>query len=160
MKKISAIFLILLSMGFMAGAAHASGFKLIDPAHPSIATGIFSDCKGHSDGGGALALVTYSPAEWVPVSVGGSFGKGLGGASIGLGSSINLLPATKSAFLIILDDITTNNQFTNLKDALKPASAGTTDIKMAIGPAYSLVFYDGLKSRGMWLLFTGCEWKF
>ena len=158
MKKILVIWFGLMALGFTA--AVAGGFKLINPAHPQIATGVFSDFKGRTDAGGALALVTYAPAEWVPLSIGGTLGSGLGGPSVGLGTSFNFLPTTKAAVLAILNDITKDGQYTNLKDVFKPAIVGTSDIKMSFGPAYSLVFYNGLKSRGVWLLFTGAEWKF
>ena len=72
MKK---ILLVLALLGAAAGAARAADFALIDPQHPKIVTGAFTDLKGHNDGGVTIALVRSLAAPgWVPVDGGGLSG--------------------------------------------------------------------------------------
>ena len=157
MKKIIFITAGLLALGF--AAAQASGFALIDAKHPQIITGVFTDLKGHSDGGASLALVTHS--EWVPVAIGGSLGRGLGGPSVALGTSVNVLPVIQAAAWIGIDALFPGSEkFANLKSLIYPADTSAPDIKMSFGPHFSYVFNDGLKGKGMITLFYGAAWKF
>ena len=56
MKTLFKTWLALSLLGLAAGMANAASLALIDPKHPQIVTGAFTDLKGHTDAGGAVAL--------------------------------------------------------------------------------------------------------
>ena len=160
MKKIITTAAILWLAGFAGGAiANAGGFALFDPAHPEIVTGAFTDLKGHTDAGVSLGLITYS--EWCPLAIGGSLGRSLGGPSVAIGTSVNLLPVIQAAAWLGIDALWPDSEkFKNLKALIYPAETGTPDIKMSFGPHFIYVFNDGLHGKGMWTLFYGAAWHF
>jgi len=166
MKKI----IMLVAMMAVSGVAHAGYFRGLDLNHPQTSLGTFSDFKSHSDAGGSLALITHSPADgciipgfcinWTPLAIGGAIGNNLGGASIGVGPSANLLPAAENIILIGVNALfPAADKAMALKKLLKPSVSGNPDISVAAGPCWSLVFVDGLHSKGMWTFFTGAAWK-
>jgi hypothetical protein len=161
MKKITIATLVLFGIGFMDGIATASDFKLIDVKHPVIVTGAFTDLKGHTDGGAAVALVAYKPIKgWTVADIGGSLGRALGGPSMSAGGSYNLIPDVKATGLMLLTALyPDSNKFANLKSILS-SPVGTPDITMSFGPHYSYVFNNGIKGKGMVTLFYGAEWNF
>lgn len=133
--------------------------KIIDLNHPQVVTGVFSDFQGHKDGGAALALVTYGAG--VPLAVGGTLGRGLGGPSVALGTMMNLLPAIKDGGMAIIKALYPDDaKFANLKGILAPPIGGKPDISMSFGPCFSYVFNNGLKGKGVWTLFYGAAWSF
>jgi len=151
--------MLVLALVFIASQAKASKIELIDIYHPQIVTGVFTDMKGHSDAGAAVALLTYG--NWCPLAGGGTIGKGLGGPSVSLGTSLNLLPATQALFSGILEILYPDPyKFANLKAIIAPPETGTPDISMSFGPNWSYVFYDGIKGRFMTTWFYGAAWKF
>lgn len=163
MKK--SIIQIAVGMALMACGvvtAKAGSLSLIDPQHPQIVTGAFTDLKGHTDAGGAVALVTVSGNPYlVPLDLGGSLGRALGGPSVAVGMSANLAPAVLGALRLGLDSLFPDpDKFQNLKSVLMPATPGTPDITVSFGPHYSYVFNDGLKGKGIWTLFYGAAWTF
>jgi hypothetical protein len=133
--------------------------QFMDLNHPQVVTGIYDDTKGHSDGGAALALVTHG--NWCPLAIGGSLGNGLGGPSLGLGTSLNLLPAMQVLAGGILEILyPAPEKFSNLKVILSAPATGTPDISMSFGPHWLYVLNDGFKGKGMLVLFYGAAWKF
>jgi len=145
----------------MEVAAKEPYFKFIDPEHPRYTTGIFDDLKGHSDFGGTLAILTHDgPMEWTPLTIGGTAGRGLGGPSLALGSSINLLPQVKSVALKVVKAIWPGDKFNNLKTILSPPKPGQVDITMVAAPHVNLVFYDGIKTRAATTMFYGVAWHY
>jgi hypothetical protein len=151
--------------------ANAGYFRPIDIKHPQTSLGVFSDLKSHSDTGANLALITHSTADgciipnfcipWTPLAIGGSFGKELGGPSITLGASANLLPGVEAGMLAIINKIfPADTDLVTIKTVLKPSIAGSPDVAFAVGPHLSLVFYDGLNSRLIFTIFSGAAWKF
>ena len=162
MKKIILVTAVLFGIGFAAGMAQASTFALINPNHPQVVTGAFTDLKGHTDAGGAVALVTVAGNPYlVPLDLGGSLGRALGGPSVAVGASANLAPAVLGALWLGLDALFPDPaKFQNLKSILQPATPGTPDISVSFGPHYSYIFDNGLKGRGTWTLFYGAAWTF
>jgi hypothetical protein len=146
---------------FAAGSVKAADFVVLDVNHPAFVTGAFTDLKGHSDAGGALALLTYGPIPgWVVFDLGGSLGRALGGPSVAFGGSYNLLPDVKATSLALLSVLYPDaSKFANLKSILS-SPVSTPDITMSFGPHYSYVFNDGLKGKGMITLFYGAAWNF
>ena len=171
MKKVIVSTLFLLSIGFFSGVAGAGYFKAIDAAHPQTSMGAFSDLKGHADAGGSLALITHSTKDgciipgvcldWTPLAIGGTLGKNLGGASIALGTSANLLPAVEQGLLAIIKGVfPSDDSAVVLKKMLLPSVSGNPDIAVAIGPQWSYVLNNGIKGKGIVTLFYGAAWKF
>ncbi len=140
-------------------------FRAIDPAHPQTSLGLFSDYKGHSATGGVLALVTHSPVDgclipsicegWAPLTVGGTLGAGLGGRSVSFGSGLNMLPAGKATALTILNAVSSDSQFSNLKTILAPPKTTTPDLSLFVGPQLSWVFKSLKESKIIPTLFAG-----
>ena len=160
MKK---ILLVLALLGAAAGAARAADFALIDPQHPKIVTGAFTDLKGHNDGGVTIALVRSLAAPgWVPVDGGGSLGRALGGPSLSLGTSYNVMPELKGFMSAGLNALYPDPaKFANFKGLLDPPAPGATpDITFSMAPHWSYVFYRGLKGKGIVTLFYGGAWAF
>jgi hypothetical protein len=152
----------ILLWGLIGTKVCAGEFKLIDPSNPIVTTGVYNDLKGHQDGGGALAIITYKGViEAVPLNIGGTLGKGLGGPSLAAGASINLLPQVKAGSLMILTALYPDpDKFKNLKAILSPPPAGKPDITMSFGPNVSYVLYDGVKGKALFTVFIGAEWRF
>jgi hypothetical protein len=167
MKKI----ILSLALVFLAGQARAGYFRGLDLNHPQTSMGTFSDLRGNSDAGGNLALITHSRADgciikgfcidWTPLAIGGTLGNNLGGASLGLGASANLLPATEALLLTGINALfPAADRAVAIKKLLSPSIGGSPDISIAIGPHWSYVFTDGLKGKGIVTLFSGAAWKF
>lgn len=140
----------------------SSGFKLLDVRHPEIITGVFTDLRGHSDAGSSLALITYAGViDFTPLAIGASLGAGLGGPSVGIGASVNLLPEVKAGFLSVLNALYSRpDKFANVKAILSPAAPGLPDLTMSMGPHFSYIFENGFHGKTMVLLFYGASWKF
>ena len=148
--------LLLVSCG---GQVRGEGFKFIDLQHPQVITGVFTDMKGNSDGGVALAIVTYS--NWCPVAIGGSMGRSLGGPSIAIGTSMNLLPSMQVIARTLLDVLYPDPvKFQNLKSIVTPPIPGKPDVSMSFGPHWSYVLNHGTKGKGMVTWFYGASWAF
>ena len=162
MRKITIAFLVLFGMGFAAGVARAGTFKLIDINHPAVVTGVFSDLRGHSDAGISLAIVTHTGIpNFVPVAIGGSLGHSLGGPSLAIGMSLNLLPDVKAGILEIINAVYSDPaKFQNLKGILAPPVSGTPDFSISCGSHWSYVLDNGIHGRGMLTLFYGAKWVF
>jgi hypothetical protein len=162
MKKITILAVLLFSFGFAYGLAQAGSLSIINPQHPQIVTGAFTDLKGHTDAGGAVALLTIAGNPYlVPLDLGGSLGRALGGPSVAIGASMNLAPAVQVAISLgLLSLFPDPAKFANLKSLFMPATTGTPDVSFSLGPHYSYVFDNGLKGRGMWTLFYGAAWTF
>ena len=156
MKKII-INLVLCFLPVMAAAQ----MQVINPLHPIIVTGVFSDMRGHSDGGSALALLTMPQYDFVPLAIGSTIGQGLGGPSVALGMGFNLLPDIKFMGLFFVNCLWPQpEKFSNLKGMLAPPEDGKVDVVMSLGPNYNLVFFDGLRTKGLVTLFYGAKWQF
>jgi hypothetical protein len=173
----AAIVFVLVAVFMLFGAMVVSAqevkkvpyFQLIDLAHPQTSIGGFSAKDGQFAAGGVLALITHTAADknktslmdgWVPLDIGGTLGSGLGGPSIAIGSGLNLLPAGKAIGLLLLDAVTKGDQFTNLKDALKPPNTGSVDLVPFIGPHYNIVFVTLTHVRLVPTWFIGGTLKF
>lgn len=167
MKKI-----LIAVLMFSAVSANAGNyFRLIDPNHPQISIGRFVDFSDgkHADGA-SVALITHSQkdgcavpvfcTDWTPLSAGGALDKGLGGSYASVGTSANLLPATKTLILSLINATAKESQFTNVKSLLAPPEMGTLDITVAFGPHYGLVFPEGSKPVWMLTWFLGAAWVF
>ena len=162
MKTLFKTWLALSLLGLAAGMANAASLALIDPKHPQIVTGAFTDLKGHTDAGGAVALLTIAGNPYlVPLDLGGSLGRALGGPSVAIGASMNLAPAVQAAISLgLLSLFPDPAKFANLKSLFMPATTGTPDVSFSLGPHYSYVFDNGLKGKGEWTLFYGAAWTF
>ena len=162
---------ILAVLMLLAANVDAGYFRGLDLNHPQTSLGTFSDLRGHSDAGGNLALITHSKVDgcivksfcidWVPLAIGGTLGNNLGGASLALGTSANLLPATETLLLIGIDALFPSaDSAVAIKKLLSPSVGGSPDISIAVAVHWSYVFVDGLKGKGMATLFSGASWKF
>ncbi len=154
----------------MAGIVNAEPvFRLMDLAHPQTSAGVFSARDGHFATGGVLAVVLHPPRTseaiavldgWVPLDIGGSIGGGFDGPSLALGTGVNLLPSSKAVILTLLDALTKDDQFTNIKDALNPPRTGSVDLVPFIGPHYNLVFITLTHAYLLQTWFIGGTLKF
>lgn len=154
--------ILLLGMMAFAAPVWSEPVRLLDPAHPQIVVGVYDNLKGGKDAGSSLAILTYKAAgvELVPLCVGTTLGRGLGGPSVALGASANLLPPVKAGFRLILTALYPDSgKFANLKAILAPPTAGQPDIVMSIGPNASYVLYDGLHGKTLFTVFYGAQWK-
>jgi hypothetical protein len=167
MKKLTIVVLLMMMWCQVQAAPY---FRLMDPAHPQTSAGAFFDLKGHSDGGAILALITHAPADgclipavcdgWAPLAIGGTMGQGLGGPSLAIGSSFNMLPITKAGLLALINAITNKSQFSNIKELLAPPALGLPDLAICIGPQYSLVIESLNRMKMVPTIFAGGTLKF
>lgn len=163
MKK---LILVVVMMVMAAPARAALQFGLVDFKHPQTSIGTFFDYKGHSDGGGVLALVLLQDegksSPWVPLTIGGTMGQGLGGPSVSLGTGYNLLPGAKAVVWAILQFSTglDDSKFKNIKELLAPPDLGKPDMDFFFGPQYSLVFTAPDRAKTVPTLFAGGTLKF
>jgi hypothetical protein len=163
MKTLFKTWLALSLLGLAAGMASAADFALVDPAHPKIITGVFTDLKGHNDGGIVIALVrSLTVPGWVPVSGGGSLGRALGGPSAALGTSYNFTPELKALASAGISALYPDPaKFANLKEMLGPPASGSTpDLTISLAVHWSYVFTNGLKGKGIVTLFYGPAFTF
>ena len=163
MKKLIMFAVSLFLLGFAYGMAQASDFALIDPVHPRIITGAYTDMRGHTDGGIAIALVrSLTVPGWVPVSGGGSLGRALGGPSIALGTSYNFTPELKALASAGISALYPDPaKFANLKELLGPPAPGATpDLTISLAVHWSYIFTHGLKGKGIVTVFYGPAFTF
>ena len=130
-------------------SAQASMFQFIDVKRPQTSAGVFNNYHGGSDAGGVLALITPTSkapeilSGFVPLDIGGTIGKGLGGPSVALGMGLNVFPVSKTVLRTILNALTSADQFTNVKEAIAPANLGSVDLVPFIGPHENFIFKSG-----------------
>ena len=148
MKK--AIMAFVISMAFIA-TAQAADFKLMDPSAPITAVGTFIRASnGSTAPGGILVLVSHKQKEvnfltsvikgWVPLTAGGSLGKGIGGPSVALGSGFNVVPGSKAALLAFINSISGSAELPGLKKALAPNEQ--SNVSMFVGVHESLIIHS------------------
>lgn len=141
-------------------------FRFIDPAHPQISMGVFHDMKdGGSPAGASLALITHSPSDgciipgvctsWTPLSLGGTTDRN----SLAVGTSANILPVMRAFGKALLDLLTADTSFTNVKDILSDPKTGKPDITFAAGPQFAL-HKCGKDVCGFFPVFIGGAWNF
>lgn len=167
MKKV----LLIVAVCFMVDTAQAGYFRRMDIKHPQTSAGAFFDLQGHSDAGVSLALITHNTVDgciipgvcldWTPLAIGGTLGRSLGGPSIAIGTSANMLPVLEKGLLQVVNAVfPLPSSCVVLKKMLSPSVAGAPDISIAIGPHWSYVLTNGLQGKGMVTLFSGAAWKF
>lgn len=146
--------------------AQATMFLPIDLTRPQTSAGIFNNFRGNTDGGGVVALFTPAPqapellSGFVPLDIGGTVGKGLGGPSVALGMGLNMLPASKAFLLTLICAVSRDDQFTNIKDWLQPPFTGSIDLVPFIGPHENAVFRTLTHVELQTTLFIGGTLKF
>jgi hypothetical protein len=169
-KNIMALLLLLAALPAWAGPY----FRLIDPLHPKTTLGGFYDPTGKEGPayGTTVAIVTHSTQDgsllkiiqedWVPLGVGGGYSAGA--AFMALGPSANLAPVAKGALLALVEKVTAEGSYQNVKDYLSPPKDSKPDISMAMGPAFSFKPVEGGdflpvgRWRGAIRLFAGAAW--
>lgn len=167
MKKI----LIAVAILFYAGApARAAGFGLFDPAAPQTSAGTFISMDGSGSAAGlTVAAVTYkAPASnnvlsafvsgWVPLTLGGTMGAGLGGPSMAAGTGLNLLPAARAGLLAAIGALARPGALASLQGALQ---AQDSPVALFMGPQYNLVFMapDKCYGKPTWFIGASVTWK-
>jgi hypothetical protein len=157
-------------------ASSAPYFRLIDPKHPQIIAGVWTDPTGKDRPyyGSSIALITHSTkdgslfesvqSDWALLTVGGGYGNGEAFAAIG--PSANLAPAVKSFGLTLLDLVDKSGKYPNLRSLLAPPPGGSPDINVAFGPQFMTRPIEGgvvlplSKWRGRLCFFAGAAWRF
>lgn len=166
MKKI----LIAVMMVSMVSAARASSFALLDPAAPQTSAGTFTSMDGSGSAAGlAVAVITYkAPASnnvlkafvhgWVPLTIGGTLGAGLGGPSVAAGMGVNLLPAAQAGLLGAISALARPGALASLQAALQ---AKDSPVAVFVGPQFNLIFTAPDKSFGKptWFVGASVTWK-
>ena len=132
----------------LAGVARAADFSFIKLNAPVTAVGTFIKASDASVApGGVVGIILHKQAGtdflsslasgWIPLTAGGTLGKGLGGPSVALGTGLNFVPAGKATLLGLIDSISSPNQLPGLKAAL---ASGQSNVTMFMGVYESLVF--------------------
>lgn len=155
---------------FTAVSSEATAyFRLIDPAHPHLSAGAFIDpvTPGDTSAGTSLALITHSPVDgcylpsvvcenWAPLTVGVSAHSGR--VLLGVGPSFNLAPLVKAGLLKVVNAVTQEDHYQNLKSLLSSEPLSQSDLSISFGP--DLVLNPSEKWKGHLLIFTGAAWRF
>lgn len=169
MKKILIVVAVMV-LASAPRAASAGGFGLLDLAGPQTSAGTFVSMDGSgSAAGAAVAVITYkAPASnnvlrafvsgWVPLTIGGTLGAGLGGPSVAAGTGINLLPAARAGLLAAVGALTKPGALASLQDALR---AQDSPVALFVGPQYNLVFTapDRAYGKPTWFIGASVTWK-
>ena len=154
----------------VAQVVSAADFALIDLKAPQTSVGTFVDAKnGSSAAGGLVALVTHKDRldntmlaafarGWVPLTIGGTMGQGLGGPSVAMGMGVNLFPIAQASLYSLINAVSNKDQLTGLKVAL---SASPTNAVIFIGPQESLVFksLNRMGTRLTWFVGALLVWR-
>jgi len=158
-------------IAFCSGtAARASNFGVFDPASPQTSAGTFISMDGTGSAAGlAVAAVTHKvPASdnvlaafihgWVPLTIGGTLGAGLGGPSVAAGTGLNLLPAAQAGLRGIIGALARPGALSSLQAALQ---AKDSPVALFVGPQYNLVFTAPNKCYGKptWFVGASVTWK-
>ena len=166
MKKI----LIAAALCLAAGGAQAGQFGLLDLAAPQTSVGTFISMDGSGSAAGlAVAAVTYkAPASnnvlaafvsgWVPLTLGGTMGAGLGGPSMAAGTGLNLLPAARAGLLAVISSLAQPGALASLQGALH---AQDSPVALFVGPQYNLVFTapDKCYGKPTWFIAASVTWR-
>lgn len=151
-------------------------FRLLDPAHPQVSAGVWSDPVHASPPvfGSAVAIITHKAGEggaviqsiqsdWSPLSIGGGYGGGE--AFIAMGASANLSPVVK-AFMLRGLDLVAAGKYANVRQLLAPKPGDGPDINIAFGPQFLFMPIEAGNAvpvnrwRGRFVLFAGAAWEF
>ncbi len=160
--------LVLLVAGLVT--AQAADFAFIDLKAPKTSVGTFIDAKnGSSAAGGLVAVVTHKDRldntmlaalvrGWVPLTIGGTIGRGLGGPSVAMGTGINLFPVMQASLYSLVNAVAGEDQLNGLKIAL---AASPTNATIFIGPQESLIMRSLNKAGTSFTWFVGASitWK-
>lgn len=160
---------LLLCLAF-APASHAGKFSLFDPAAPQTSAGTFVSMDGTGSAAGvAVAAVLYKapPSNnvfsafvngWVPLTVGGTIGAGLGGPSIAAGTGLNLLPAARAGLLGAIGALAKPGSLSSLQEALR---AQDSPLALFVGPQYNLIFTSPSRCYGKptWFIGASVTWR-
>lgn len=159
-------YLMVLGLFLLSTSAQASYLKLLDPAHPQISSGL-SLGSTETRSTTMVALVTHNHSDsylilpgvdWAPLAVGGNlFGPE---KHFSLGPSCNLLPTAQSALKLIVEAVTSEDKYTNLKELLTPAANGPGDITGAFGINLEHQFSDTNWSHWKAKFYVGGAWHF
>ena len=166
MRKI----LIAVIIAAAAGSARAADFGLFDPKAPQTSAGTFFSMDGTGSAAGlAVAAVTYkAPASnnilsafvhgWVPLTIGGTLGAGLGGPSVAVGTGVNLLPAAQAGLLAAVSALSSPGGLSSLKGALQ---ASESPVALFVGPQLNLIFTAPNRSFGKptWFVGASVKWE-
>jgi hypothetical protein len=166
MKKI----LIAVALCLAAGAVQARDFGLLDLAAPQTSAGTFISMDGTGSAAGiTVAVVTHkAPASnnvlaafvsgWVPLTLGGTMGAGLGGPSVAAGTGLNLLPAARAGLLGVIGGLAKPGALASLREALQ---AQDSPVALFVGPQYNLVFTAPNRCYGKptWFIGASVTWK-
>ena len=170
-KKVILIVADAMLIGSLAAqVVKAADFKLIDIKAPQTSVGTFIDAKsGSSAAGGLVALVTHKDRldntmlaalarGWVPLTIGGTLGQGLGGPSLAMGTGINLFPAAQASLYGLVNAVSGSDQLTGLKVAL---AASPTTACIFIGPQESLVVrsLNRMGTKLTWFFGASITWE-
>lgn len=173
MKKKLVVLVVseMVMLGGMLPQLKASDFAPIDLKAPQTSMGTFFEGSGESSSaGGLVALVTLKNTNldntvlgsisrsWVPLTIGGTMGRGLGGPSIAMGTGMNLLPVAQATLYSLLNALSSPGQLNGLKVAL---AASPTAASLFVGPQESLIFRSPSKMQTKLTWFAGVSitWK-
>ena len=149
---------IMIGMVMMIGMSaymYASDFSFIDVKQPQVSAGKFYSLDGGSDGGWLLSIILHKniPQEnmlsalitgWTPLEAGMSLGRGLGGPSVSVGTSLNLMPLAQTGLLKFLDSITSPDSLSGLKSDLKINSDNA--VNLVGGFNYAMIYNSDNKT--------------
>lgn len=170
LKMLKGAMLALLVCLAFAPAARAGRFALFDPAAPQTSAGTFISMDGTGSAAGlAVAAVTYRAKAsnnvlaafvngWVPLTLGGTIGAGLGGPSVAAGSGLNLLPAARAGLLGAIGALAKPGALASLREALR---AQDSPVALFVGPQYNLVFTSPGRCYGKptWFIGASIIWR-
>lgn len=149
---------------------------ILDLAHPHTSVGAFYDPYGRETPayGTTLALVTHKAgvggsifkslqADWTPMGVGAGYAAG--SAFVSVGPSANMNPLVKGLALRLLDIVSKEGQYQNLRSLLEPPKDSGPDISVAFGPCFAFNPIEGgqalapAKWKGRAKFFLGAAWN-
>jgi len=172
---------LLLAVLFLPSVAAATPyFRLIGTDNYHVNAGAWvNPANGTTDCGSAIALITHSTrdgallksiqADWTLLQIGGGYGNGNGFMS--LGSSANMVPATKALLLRAIEAATKEESWPGIKQALAPATGedkGGLIPTASYGPQWYMKPLDNGQLRSLkaawrsseFRLFVGAAWNF
>ena len=150
--------------------ARAGNFGLLDLKAPQTSAGTFISMDGTGSAAGALvAVVTYRvPVSnnvfaaigngWVPMTIGGTIGAGLGGPSVSIGTGLNLLPTARAGLLGLIGAFSGPGALASLKGALQ---ASDSPVALFVGPQYNVIFTATNKCHSVptWFVGANITWE-
>ena len=170
LKMLKGAMLALLVCMAFSPAARAGSFALLNPAALQTSAGTFISMDGTGSAVGlTAAAITYKApvsnnvlsafvSGWVPLTLGGTVGAGLGGPSVAIGSGLSLLPAARAGLLAAIGALSKPGALASLQGALQSQDS---PVALFVGPQYNLVFTSPSRCFGKptWFIGASVTWR-